>query len=332
MNAALIERIWYGGAPPPAALRALVPLYRSLRLLALMPYQIGLRRPRRLPVPVIVVGNLAVGGTGKTPLVIALTDALRERGFHPGVVSRGYGGRTRVATLLDDRPDPAVVGDEPALIRRRTRVPVAVGRSRAAAASLLLGRGVDVVIADDGLQNPSLARDVEICVIDGVRRFGNGQLLPAGPLREALARLSAFDFLVCNGGVAADGEVEMRLEGDIAVALAGPVASRPLASFAGQRVHAVAGIGHPARFFASLRVHGIELVEHAMPDHHALRPADLDFAERLPVLMTEKDAVKCAEWASDGHWCVPVRADLPAAFHDAVAARLRARDSSVRTG
>ena len=324
MNAARLERIWYGGEPPPWWLRALVPVYRLVRALASSAYALGLRRPSRLPVPVIIVGNLSVGGTGKTPLVIALVDALRERGFHPGVVSRGYGGTARVPQLLDDRPDPAVVGDEPALIRRRTRVPVAVGRSRPLAARLLLDRGVDVVIADDGLQNPSLDRDVEICVIDAVRRFGNGLLLPAGPLREAPARLQALDFVVCNGGNARSGEHAMHLVGDIAVALAGDIVSRPLAGFRGERVHGVAGIGNPARFFASLRAHGIEVVEHAFPDHHALVPADLAFGDALPVLMTEKDAVKCVAWADSRHWCVPVRADLAEVFLDEVAARARA--------
>jgi len=323
MNAAGIARIWYGDAPPPWWLRALVPLYRLLRALARWPYALGLRRARRLPVAVIVVGNLTVGGTGKTPLVIALVDSLRERGFHPGVVSRGYGGSARTPTLLDDRPDPAVVGDEPSLIRRRTRVPVAVARSRCQAAQLLLDRRVDVIIADDGLQNPALARDIEICVIDGERRFGNGLLLPAGPLREHIDELQRFAFRVCNGGTAHGDEISMRLCGDVAVALAGPTASRPLASFAGSRVHAVAGIGNPARFFASLCAHGIEVVEHPLPDHHALAAADVTFADMLPVLMTEKDAVKCAAFATPGHWCVPVRAQLAESFHDEVAGILR---------
>ena len=324
MNASRIERIWYGADPPPWWLRALVPAYRLLRALAASPYALGLRRPVRLPVAVIVVGNLSVGGTGKTPLVIALVEALRERGFHPGVVSRGYGGSARSPHLLDDRPAPELVGDEPALIRRRTRVPVAVGRSRPLAARLLLGRDVDVVIADDGLQNPSLDRDLEICVIDGARRFGNGRLLPAGPLREPLSRLSRLDLIVCNGGSTRAGEHAMQLAGDIAVALAGDLASRPLSAFRGKRVHGVAGIGNPARFFDSLRAHGIEVIEHALPDHHALQPADLEFGDALPVLMTEKDAVKCVAWADARHWCVPVRAVLADAFLDEVASRVRA--------
>ena len=186
MNAVRIERIWYGHEPVPWWLRVLVPVYQGLRLLDRAPWTLGLRRVTRLPVPVIVVGNLTVGGTGKTPLVIALVEALRAQGFRPGVVSRGYGGRVRSPLLLDDRPDPAEVGDEPSLLRRRTRVPVAVGRDRGRAARLLLAQGVDVVIADDGLQNLSLARDLEICVIDGEQAFLKVWLKPE-QIKEFLA-------------------------------------------------------------------------------------------------------------------------------------------------
>ncbi|MFC4820488.1 tetraacyldisaccharide 4'-kinase [Dokdonella ginsengisoli] len=319
-----IESIWYGGAPAPWWLRALVPLYRGLRGLHLAPYRRGWRRPRQLPVPVIVVGNLTAGGSGKTPLVIALVDALRARGFRPGVVSRGYGGSERGPALVDDVSSPASVGDEPCLIRRRTGVAVAVGRDRVRAAQLLVERGVDVVIADDGLQNPALARDVEICVIDGQRRFGNGRLLPAGPLREPVERLATLPFRVCNGAAAQAGEIPMRLSGDMAVALAGG-GTRPLESFAGTRAHAVAAIGNPERFFDRLRAHGIEVLPHAFADHHAFTASDLDFGDELPVLMTEKDAVKCLAFAAPRFWCLPVRAELPASFFDAVAVALRRR-------
>ncbi|HEX7768620.1 MAG TPA: tetraacyldisaccharide 4'-kinase, partial [Dokdonella sp.] len=183
-------------------------------------------------------------------------------------------------------------------------------------------RGVDVVIADDGLQNPSLGRDVEVCVIDGQRRFGNGLLLPAGPLREPLERLRQIALRVCNGGAPQAGETPMRLAGETAVAVARSTATRPLAAFAGQQVHAVAGIGNPGRFFAGLRAHGIAIVPHAFPDHHAFSAADLAFGDGLPVLMTEKDAVKCTPFATEVHWCVPVRAELPAAFFDSVVAAL----------
>lgn len=322
MDAADLQRIWYGGAPVPWWLSALVPVYRTLRFLHRAPHRLGWRRADRLPVPVLVVGNLTVGGSGKTPLVIALIGLLRERGWRPGVVSRGYGGRARSPVLLDALPEPRQVGDEPALIRRRTAVPVAVGRDRGAAARLLLAEGVDVVIADDGLQNPALARDLEICVIDGERRFGNGRLLPAGPLREPLARLAALPWRVCNGGAAQVGEVPMTLHGDTAVHLASG-RTRPLEDFAGRRVHAVAGIGHPQRFFDALRARGIPVQAHPFPDHHAYVAADLAFDDGAPVLMTEKDAVKCAAFAGQTCWAVPVEARLPDAFADALAAELQ---------
>jgi tetraacyldisaccharide 4'-kinase len=314
--------VWYAGAPVPWWLRALQPVYRALRTLHVAPYRIGLRRPSRIAAPVIVVGNLTAGGSGKTPLAIALVEALRRRGWRPGVISRGHGGTELGPLLLDDLPDPARVGDEPCLIRRRTGTAVAVGRDRARAAALLLERGVNVVIADDGLQNPSFGRDIEICVIDGQRRFGNGLLLPAGPLREPLERLATIPFRVCNGGVAQAGEMPMRLLGDVAVPVERTAATRPLESFAGQRVHAVAAIGNPERFFLGLRAHGIEVIAHPFPDHHAFVASDLAFADELPVLMTEKDAVKCVAFASARFWCVPVRAELPEHFLDALAARL----------
>jgi tetraacyldisaccharide 4'-kinase len=323
--ASRIERIWYEGAPVPWWLAGLVPLYRALRAAHRAPYRLGWRKPARVDVPVIVVGNLTAGGSGKTPLVIALVDALRGRGHKPGVVSRGYGGTQRDPLLLDDVPLPEQVGDEPCLIRRRTGAPVAVGRDRARAAALLRARGVDVVIADDGLQHPALARDVEICVIDGQRRFGNGRLLPAGPLREPLSRLDDIPLRVCNGGAPQAGETSMRLVGDVAVPVARTAATRPLESFAGQRVHAVAAIGNPDRFFSGLRAHGIEVTPHAFPDHHAFVAGDLAFGDGLPVLMTEKDAVKCTRFATPDFWCVPVRAELQTAFFDRVAAQVAAQ-------
>lgn len=325
MNQADIDRIWYGGGSVPLWMRLLVPVYRMLRAAFRLTWQSGLRTPTRLAVPVIVVGNITAGGTGKTPLVLALIEALRSRGWQPGVVSRGYGGSARSPILLDDMPDPAVVGDEPSLIRRRTGVPVAVGRNRVDAARLLLGAGIDVILADDGLQNPSLARDIEICVIDGERRFGNGRLLPAGPLRESAERLGQVDFVVCNGGQARAGETPMRLLGNIASRVDGSESPRLLAEFTDQPVHAVAGIGNPGRFFDSLRRHGIEVIEHAFTDHRALIKADLDFADALPILMTEKDAVKCGSFADSRFWQVPVSAELPDSFFDAIDQRLHNR-------
>jgi tetraacyldisaccharide 4'-kinase len=193
-----------------------------------------------------------------------------------------------------------------------------------------LPEGVDVIVADDGLQHYVLARDIEICVIDGARRFGNGRLLPAGPLREPESRLRDVDFIVCNGDDArkpapakAGGEIPMRLAISNAVALAGPSHVSPLAAFSGKRVHALAGIGHPQRFFDALRALGIEVIEHPFSDHHRYVAADLAFGDGLPVLMTEKDAVKCRAFAQGDWWSAPVAAELPADFFDVVAVRLK---------
>ncbi|TAN07660.1 MAG: tetraacyldisaccharide 4'-kinase [Rhodanobacteraceae bacterium] len=320
-----LQRRWYN----PAA----TPLWWTLPLAALYGTVTGARRwlyrrrwlhSERLPVPVIVVGNIVAGGAGKTPLTIALAEALRARGWNPGVVSRGYGGSVSGAVLLDARPDPAVAGDEPALIRTRTGARVAVGARRVDAARLLLTAGADVVIADDGLQHYALARDIEIAVVDGVRRFGNGRLLPAGPLREPASRLRGVDFQVCNGGAPVAGEIPMQLVVERVVALADPARTQSLSQFTGQRAHAVAGIGNPARFFGALRAAGIEVVEHAFVDHHRYTRADFDFGDAAPVLMTEKDAIKCSAFAQPNWWAVPATARLPGAWFDAIDARLRA--------
>ncbi|HEX7342325.1 MAG TPA: tetraacyldisaccharide 4'-kinase [Rhodanobacteraceae bacterium] len=319
-----LVRRWYDGSPRPILWRPLTWLYRGVVALRAWLYQRGWLASEHLPVPVLVVGNISLGGTGKTPLVMALVDGLRERGWRPGVVSRGHGGSQKEPMLLPDRADPARFGDEPCLIRQHTSVPLAVGRDRPAAARLLLEQGCDLVIADDGLQHYRLTRDVEICVIDGVRRLGNGLMLPCGPLREPPSRLRQVDFRVVNGGVAGPDEVPMQLTGEHARNLVDSGQSRPLTTLSGQLVHAVAGIGHPRRFFDSLRAHGLQVIEHAFADHHAFVVADLDFGDAAPVLMTEKDAVKCAAFATPAMWSVPVTAVLPAAFLHDLDARLRA--------
>jgi len=315
-----LESAWYGDGRAPWWTIPLSIFYGAVIRLRRALYRAGVLRSIVLPIPVIVIGNLSVGGTGKTPLTIAVVEELRKRGFRPGVVSRGYGGTQREPLLLRDAPDPAKVGDEPCLIHA-SGATVVVGRDRPAAAQLLLDAGCDVLFADDGLQHYRLARDVEICVIDGVRRFGSQQLLPAGPLREPMSRLQHVDLRVCNGGSAADGEYAMRLEGGQVVSLAGN-RDQSLQAFAGQRVHAVAAIGNPQRFFDSLRSAGIAVIEHAFADHHRFVPADLDFADDLPVLMTDKDAVKCLAFALPHWWRVPVRADLPDTFYAALVERI----------
>jgi len=309
---------WYG----PRPILFLLPLswlFGGLAALRRWMYRRGILTIELRALQVLVVGNLTLGGAGKTPAVLALIEGLRARGWRPGVISRGHGGATLNAELLPERPDPARFGDEPSLIRIRGGVPVAVARRRSAAAALLERSGeVDVLIADDGLQHYALARDVELLVIDGERRFGNGALLPAGPLREPLARAERCAARVCNGGEPGEGEWPMRLLAEPLRALQGASA----APHPGERVHALAGIAHPARFFAALRALGFELIEHPFPDHHPFTASDLNFGDELPVLMTEKDAVKCLAFASERCFYLPVRAELPGALIDHLHVRL----------
>ncbi|HQX24400.1 MAG TPA: tetraacyldisaccharide 4'-kinase [Pseudomonadota bacterium] len=320
--AAWLESIWYEGARVPLALGLLEPVYAALLRLRRWGYSAGLRRISHIGVPVAVVGNLTVGGTGKTPLVAALAAELARRAWRPGIVLRGYGGRRQSPMIVGRDTDAAVCGDEAALLARSVDLPVAVGRRRAAAALLLVQRAdCDVIVSDDGLQHWGLARDLEIAVVDGRRRFGNGRLLPAGPLREPAARLRAVDFVVANGA-AQPGEAAMQVSGSRACSLVRPGRQLPLESLRGQRVHAVAGIGHPARFFDLLRGHGIEVMPHPLPDHHEYDGSELRFDDSRPVLVTEKDAVKCARWADERVWVVPVEARLPAEWYDRVHARL----------
>jgi tetraacyldisaccharide 4'-kinase len=305
-----LNRIWYGGSAPPWWLLPLSLAYGAASGSRRYLYAKRLRNTIRLSSPVVVVGNLTVGGTGKTPLVCWLVARLTTLGFKPGVVTRGYGGSTGSARLVDSSDDPNAVGDESILLARRTRVPVAIGRNRPAASQLLVGAGCDVIVSDDGLQHYALARDCEIVVIDGDRRFGNGWLLPAGPLRETPSRLAAADAIVVNGGRALlDGALSMRLEAKSAMTVIGDTVLA-LDAFAGRSVHAVAGIGNPERFFNMLRAHGIEVLGHPLPDHARLQSADISFADERPVLMTEKDAVKCAGMAGPHHWYVPVTASF----------------------
>nr|WP_246599009.1 tetraacyldisaccharide 4'-kinase [Methylogaea oryzae] len=308
--AAYAERRWYGDKPP-VWLLPLAGVYRGVAETKRRLYGAGLLRGERLPVPVVVVGNISVGGVGKTPLTAWIVEFLRNAGYRPGVVSRGYGGKAQSwPQRVTADSDPALVGDEPVLIARRCGCPLAVAPRRAEAAKLLLA-DCDVIVADDGLQHYKLARDVEIAVVDGARRHGNGACLPAGPLREPVARLDSVDLVVCNGA-AAPGEFAMTLQGDTALNLADG-SRRPLAEFDGP-LHALAGIGNPRRFFDHLRRAGLILDERPLPDHHAFSAADLEFGDERPVLMTEKDAVKCAALADARHWCVPVQAELDPAF------------------
>jgi tetraacyldisaccharide 4'-kinase len=318
---------WFDpGRAPPWPARLLAAVYGAVVRLRLAAYARGWRKQQRAGVPVVVVGNIVAGGSGKTPLVIAIVERLRAAGRTPGIATRGYGrDEPQVPRWVETRSDPALCGDEPVLVARRTGAKVRADRDRVAAARALVEAGCDVVVCDDGLQHYRLARDVEIEVVDARRGHGNGRLLPAGPLREPEARAAACDFHVLTdaGGDAepAFGQWRMQLRAGDALPLVGgrPV---PLQAFAGRRVHAVAGIGDPERFFDTLRAHGMAVVPHAFPDHHRYTAGDFDFGSDLPVLMTEKDAVKCAAFAGDQHYMVPVRGELPEAFWIALLDRL----------
>jgi tetraacyldisaccharide 4'-kinase len=307
------NNMWYERRRPPWGLVFISNVYGAAARLRRVMYARRLRLSTRLSRPVIVVGNLSVGGTGKTPLVCWLVGSLQQRGFKPGVVTRGYGGSSRQPRIIQAQDDAAVVGDEPVLIARRTQVPVAIGRNRPAAAQLLIDMGCDIIVSDDGLQHYAMARNCEIAVVDGERRFGNGYLLPAGPLREPLQRIRSVNAIVVNGGPVIGASDELRTAGALTMCLKARVAiavtdgeSRALNEFAGQAVHAIAAIGNPQRFFDLLQRSGIEVIAHPLPDHAPLRAADIFFADDLPVLMTEKDAVKCGKIAGLRHWYVPV--------------------------
>jgi tetraacyldisaccharide 4'-kinase len=325
-----LQRQWLRLTPWHVVLLPLSLLFGLIASLRRGLYRAGLLHIVRLPVPVIVVGNISVGGTGKTPLVLWLADFLRQQGYHPGIVSRGYGGGTQGAVAVDARSDPAAVGDEPLLLARKSGCPVWVGRDRVKAGNALLRAHpeCDVLVSDDGLQHYRLGRDMEIVVVDGERKFGNGLLLPAGPLREGVSRLGSVDAVVVNGGspmaaMRLRNEFEMHLEGEVFFNLRQPELRASAADFAGKKLHAVAGIGNPQRFFAHLRKLGLAFEEHDFPDHWAYRPQDLDYDKAGALLMTEKDAVKCAGFADERYWSLAVAALLPPTFGQTVLQKLR---------
>jgi len=312
---ALLQRAWQQRGVLAALLLPLAAAFALLAAARRALYRHRILGSERLPVPVVVIGNITVGGSGKTPLTLWLVDALRACGMRPGVVSRGHGGIGTVAEVLADG-DAARVGDEPLMIKRRLNLPVFVGRDRVAASRALIEAhpGCDLIVADDGLQHYRLARDLEIAVIDG-RGLLNGWPLPAGPLREPPSRLARVDALVLNGppprlppDAAGPAQFRMRLIGDTFHSLADPGRTCAAADLSGLRLAAVAGIGDPGRFFAHLEALGLSCRCHAFPDHHRYLRADLEEIEADALLMTEKDAVKCAGLTDRPVWVLPVTA------------------------
>ena len=306
--AQVLNGIWYGKSPLKFALWPVSAVYLALARLRRIAYRRGWRPVIEPPVPVIVVGNVTVGGTGKTPFVIWLAEQLEQRGRKVGIVTRGYRGKgTEWPRAVTADSDPGEVGDEPVLLARRTRCPVVAGPDRVACVeALLAGARIDVVLSDDGLQHYRLARALEIAVVDGARGMGNGLCIPAGPLREPPSRLQEVDAIVVNGGEWGHAGV-FRAEAVVTkVYHLKDGAERTLESFKGELVHAVAGIGNPQRFFDLLRDAGLDVEAHPLEDHAEITLRELTFEAKGPVLITEKDAVKCEHLQANGVWCVVV--------------------------
>jgi len=361
-----LQQHWYRITPLHLILFPVSLLFRLLVALRRALYRSRILSSHKLPVPVIVVGNISVGGTGKTPLTLALAQQLVGRGWHPLIISRGYGGTAQQPMHVDANSNAKQAGDEPLLMARRNLCPVWIGKDRAAAAQVALRAHpqCDIVLCDDGLQHYRLQRDIEVAVIDGARGFGNGFMLPAGPLREPVARLQTVDAVVVNvqarfphpnpldettshstrlqetaakslvipqageganeslrefqfdGGETSPGQYAMRLSGEIFHNLLDPGKTVAADHFHTLNNHAVAGIGHPPRYFRHLQTLGIPFTPHAFPDHHPYSAADLAFAGCDAILLTEKDAVKCAAFADARYWVLRVDAQLDPALVD----------------
>lgn len=314
-----LEAVWYQGAPGAALL---VPLEVVYRFAAGIDRFFKRKKMIDHPVPILVVGNISVGGTGKTPLVIYLCDLLQQAGYSPGIITRGYGGKSiQWPVSVEANSKPSDCGDEPVLMAQRAAVPVVAGPNRNDdVAKLLNDTDVNVIISDDGLQHYALQRDIEIIVIDQSRGLGNQRCLPAGPLREPASRLAACDFVVENE-VSPAAEYSMQLLAAQACNLKSSI-QQPLSEWCGLTVHAITGIGNPSRFFLTLRNVGLTVIEHAFPDHYQFSESDIVFKDQLPVLMTEKDAVKCRLFASDQHWSIPVKATLNEGFANDILVKL----------
>lgn len=297
--------------------------YLAIILIRKWCYKIGLLKTHILPVPVIVIGNITLGGTGKTPLVIFVANSLKKRGLKVGIISRGYGRSSSATMVVEKDGDYLTFGDEPLLVKTHTDCPVVVGKNRVRAAKKLLELSpCDVIISDDGLQHYALERDIEIAVIDGVRQFGNGFLFPSGPLREPRSRLQRCNFVVINGSPKQTATPSSSYQYYMGLQSKGfyPVNAQmnqeiSQDSFRGKKVHAFAGIGNPQRFFSQLKELGLDISPHAFKDHHHFVPTDFAFLKADDiVVMTEKDAVKCGSFAKNNWYFLKVEAQITENF------------------
>lgn len=284
-------------------------LYCTIVFIRKKLYQLKIKRSFGVNIPVIVIGNIVAGGSGKTPLLLSLCDYLKAQGFHPGIVSRGYGGNVTDIKQVEQHDSSELVGDEPLMIHLKTDLPVVVGKDRVAAVQYLVKNNqCDVILSDDGLQHYRMNRDFEIAVVDSERRYGNGFCLPAGPLREKISRLDNVDMVVYNGDInVRDDEYYYQLKITELKQLFSDE-NRPLKWFSEIKVHAVAGIGNPSRFFTQLRMNGLNIIEHAYPDHHRFIQEDFEGWRKDCIIMTDKDAVKCQHLTLEDAWVLSVKA------------------------
>lgn len=320
----IMNKIWYEKNPIAYILFPFSLIYRLIIAARKFCYQLKIFKSHKLKIPVIIIGNITVGGTGKTPLLITIVKTLQKQGFYPGVITRGYGGKNKTwPVVVDANSNPQLVGDESVLIAKNTNAPVMVGPNRVTDALKLMQihPEINVIISDDGLQHYALARDVEIAVIDSTRRFGNGFCLPAGPLREPISRLKSVDFVVANGK-AEPGEFAMQFVIDEIVSdkkhFGSSLVRASVSELKNKKIVAVAGIGNPERFFNSLRSLEINFDTNIFPDHHAYVKSDFDGIKADIIVMTEKDAVKCVAFADDRFYVVRGHAEVDAALVQAI--------------
>ncbi len=302
----MLNRIWYRHSIFSYMLLPLSWLFQLIIIIRRWLYRLQIKKVNCFSVPVIVIGNITIGGTGKTPFVIWLANLLSQQGYKPGIVSRGYKVKNITKPrLITTNSSVTEAGDEPLIIARHTNCPVVITPNRSKAIELLINQhNCNIIISDDGLQHYAMARNIEIVVVDGQRQFGNGWLLPAGPLREPISRLKSVDFVVYN-------TVNMHLKPATSLIAVNDNNRRlKITELAGKKVHAVAGIGNPQRFFASLCQLGLQIIEHPFPDHYNFKKNDIDLDENSIIIMTEKDAVKCVDIADERHWFLPVTAEL----------------------
>jgi len=319
-----LSRLHYSKSLFPLLLFPLSAIFFLIFFIRKYLYQFNFLKSFKLNVPVIVIGNITLGGTGKTPLIIHLAEELKKNGYYPGIISRGYGSKAIGAIEVNQKSNIDEVGDEPILIQKHTHMPVFVSKDRVMAAKELIKKykKIDVILSDDGIQHYRLKRDVEVLVIDGTRGFGNGYLLPAGPLRELKHKLNDVDVIVCNHKKVIDSSYLMKYKSEFLVNLK-TKQKIPLSEVCLSNIHVIAGIGNPDRFFNDLKSLGLVFNSSAYQDHYRFTKKDFKTMGGKNIIMTEKDAVKCEKFAQDNFWYLPVDVDINSKFTNVILKKLK---------